>query len=47
MRKLYDEYYNKRNRITLKELEKNIFLWICEMGRNYTREPLEKMITIE
>lgn len=32
----------KENGITFKELEKNIFQWICELGRNYTKELLEK-----
>lgn len=32
----------KENGITFKELEKNIFQWICEMGRNYTKELLER-----
>lgn len=32
----------KENGITFKELEKNIFQWICEIGRNYTQELLEK-----
>ncbi len=32
----------KENGITFKELEKNIFQWICETGRNYTRDFLEK-----
>lgn len=32
----------KENGVTFKELEKNIFQMICEMGRNYTKDLLEK-----
>lgn len=31
----------KENGITFKELEKNIFQWVCEMGRTYTAELLQ------
>jgi hypothetical protein len=30
------------NGVTFKNLEKNIFQWICEVGRNYTTELLQK-----
>ncbi len=32
----------KENGVTFKELEKNIFQMICEMGQNFTKELLEK-----
>lgn len=32
----------KENRVTFKELEKNIFKWVCEIGQNFTREFLEQ-----
>lgn len=30
------------NGVTFKELEKNIYFWICEIGREFTREFLER-----
>lgn len=32
----------KENGVTFKELEKNIFKWVCEIGQNFTREFLER-----
>ena len=32
----------KENGVTFKQLEKNIFKWICEIGQNFTREFLER-----
>lgn len=32
----------KENGVTLKELEKNIFAWICQIGREFTKEFLER-----
>ena len=30
------------NGVTFKELEKNIYAWICEIGRQFTQEFLER-----
>ena len=30
------------NGVTFKELEKNIYKWICHMGQNFTKEFLER-----
>lgn len=30
------------NGVTFKELEKSIYSWICEIGREFTREFLER-----
>ncbi len=30
------------NGVTFKELEKNIYSWVCEMGRQFTSEFLER-----
>jgi len=30
------------NGVTFKELEKNIYSWVCEMGRKFTKEFLER-----
>ena len=32
----------KENGVTFKDLEKNIFAWICQIGREFTREFLER-----
>jgi tRNA U34 2-thiouridine synthase MnmA/TrmU len=32
----------KENGITFKELEKNIFAWVCRLGREFTKEFLER-----
>lgn len=32
----------KENGVTFKQLEKNIFKWICEIGQNFTKEFLER-----
>lgn len=32
----------KENGVTFKELEKNIFKWICQIGRDFTKEFLER-----
>ena len=32
----------KENGVTFKELEKKIFAWVCEIGRQFTREFLER-----
>ena len=32
----------KENGVTFKELEKNIYSWICQIGRQFTREFLER-----
>lgn len=32
----------KENGVTFKELEKNIFAWICQIGREFTKEFLER-----
>lgn len=32
----------KENRGTFKKLEKNIYGWICELGRDFTKEFLEQ-----
>lgn len=32
----------KENGITFKELEKNIFAWVCHLGREFTKEFLER-----
>ena len=32
----------KENGVTFKELEKNIFAWICQIGQNFTKEFLER-----
>ena len=32
----------KENGVTFKELEKNIFKWVCEIGQNFTKEFLEQ-----
>lgn len=30
------------NRVTFKDLEKNIYAWICQIGRQFTSEFLER-----
>ena len=30
------------NGVTFKELEKNIFSWVCQMGRQFTADFLER-----
>lgn len=32
----------KENGVTFKELEKNIYAWICQIGREFTKEFLER-----
>lgn len=32
----------KENGVTFKELEKNIFAWVCQIGRKFTKEFLER-----
>ena len=32
----------KENGVTFKELEKNIFAWVCQIGREFTKEFLER-----
>lgn len=32
----------KENGVTFKELEKNIYAWVCQIGREFTKEFLEK-----
>lgn len=32
----------KENDVTFKELEKNIFAWVCQIGRKFTKEFLER-----
>lgn len=32
----------KENGVTFKDLEKNIYAWVCEMGRKFTKEFLER-----
>lgn len=30
------------NSVTFKELEKNIYAWVCQLGREFTKEFLER-----
>ena len=32
----------KENGVTFKALEKNIYAWVCQIGRNFTKEFLER-----
>ena len=32
----------KENGVTFKELEQNIYAWICQIGREFTKEFLER-----
>ena len=32
----------KENGVTFKELEKNIYAWVCQIGREFTKEFLER-----
>lgn len=32
----------KENSVTFKELEKNIYAWVCQIGREFTKEFLER-----
>ena len=32
----------KENGVTFKKLEKNIFLWVCQIGQQFTQEFLER-----
>ena len=32
----------KENGVTFKELEKNIFSWVCQIGQPFTKEFLER-----
>ena len=32
----------KENGVTFKELEKNIYAWVCQIGRQFTKEFLER-----
>ena len=32
----------KENGVTFKELEKNIYAWVCQIGREFTKEFLEQ-----
>ena len=32
----------KENGVTFKQLEKNIYAWVCQIGREFTKEFLER-----
>ncbi len=32
----------KENGVTFKQLEKNIFTWICQIGQEFTKDFLER-----
>lgn len=36
------EFMIKENGVTFKELEKNIYAWVCQIGRQFTKEFLER-----
>ena len=33
----------KENGVTFKELEKNIYAWVCQIGREFTKDTQERL----